>query len=184
MLALGSGARRGELLALRWDDVDLATGSMRIERSLEQTTAGLRFKSPKTRRSRRTITLPASAVEALRIHRRKQMEWRLAAGLGKILPDTLVFSRFDGGATPPAALSRDWGNFVRAHKEFPPVSFHALRHTHASALIASGLDVLTISRRLGHSSAMVTLGIYGHMFANTDDRAAELMQKALGGLGS
>ena len=71
-LALASGMRRGEPLALRWGDIDLAGAALRIERSLEQTKAGLRFKSPKTRNGRRSISLPASAVDALREHRRSE----------------------------------------------------------------------------------------------------------------
>jgi len=180
VLALSSGARRGELAALRWGDVDLTGGTMRIERSLEQTSAGLKFKPPKTKHGRRIIALPPLAVEALRAHRRKQLELRMACGLGKANPETLVFSRLDGEPIVPNGLSRDWGKFVRTHK-LPIVMFHALRHTHASTLIASGLDALTISRRLGHSSPTITLGVYGHLFTNTDDKAAAIMQAALKG---
>jgi integrase len=180
VLALTSGARRGELLALRWSDVDLTTGTIRIERSLEQTSAGLKFKRPKTRHGVRSIALPPVAVEALHVHRRKQLELRLALGQGKANPDTLVFSTIEGEPMLPNGLSRDWGKFVRTHK-LPIVTFHALRHTHASTLIAAGLDVLTISRRLGHGSPTITLGVYGHLFTNTDDKAAAIMQVALKG---
>ncbi len=180
VLALTSGARRGELLALRWSDVDLTAGTIRIERSLEQTSAGLKFKRPKTRHGVRSITLPPVAVEALHVHRRKQLELRLALGQGKANPDTLVFSTIEGEPMLPNGLSRDWGKFVRTHK-LPIVTFHALRHTHASTLIASGLDALTISRRLGHGSPTITLGVYGHLFTNTDDKAAAIMQAALKG---
>lgn len=178
VLALSSGLRRGELLALRWSDADLVGGNVTVTRSLEQTGAGLKFKAPKTKHGRRTVGLPPIAVEALQIHRRKQLEWRLAAGLGKPTADTLVFSRFDGEPIVPNGLSRDWGKFVRTHR-FPPVSFHALRHTHASTLIASGLDPLTVSRRLGHTSGGFTLSVYAHLFSNTDDKAAAIMQAAL-----
>ena len=178
VLALSSGARRGELLALRWGDVDLTAGTIRIERSLEQTSAGLNFKSPKTKHGRRTIALPPLAAEALHAHRRQQLELRLALGQGKANPDTLVFSTIDGEPILPNGLSRDWGKFVRTGK-LPIVSFHALRHTHASTLIASGLDALTISRRLGHGSPTITLGVYGHLFTNTDDKAAAIMEAAL-----
>jgi integrase len=180
VLALTSGARRGELLALRWGDVDLNAGTIRIERSLEQTATGLKFKQPKTRHGRRMITLPAVAAETLQAHRKRQLELRLMLGQGKASTDTLVFSRYDGTPIPPNGLSRDWITFVRKHK-LPRVSFHALRHTHASTLIASGLDVLSISRRLGHGSAAMTLGVYGHLFHHTDDKAAAAIDAALGG---
>ena len=140
--------RRGELLALCWEDVDLDGAKIRIERALEETAAGLRFKAPKTKHGRRTISLPASAVEAVRAHRLKQLELRIALGQGKPEPNALVFSTTEGEPLSPDNLSRDWRRVVAA-MNLPSVKFHALRHSHASALIASGLDVLTVSRRLG-----------------------------------
>jgi integrase len=178
VLALASGARRGEILALTWGHVDLDTGSIRIEHSLEQTKAGLRFKAPKTKRGRRSVSLPPIALEALREHRRRQLELRVALGQGKPDGNTLVFSRVEGDPIPPNDLSRDWARFVKAYK-LPAVSFHALRHSHASALIASGIDALTVSRRIGHASAVVTLGIYSHLFSETDETAAKAIEAAL-----
>lgn len=79
------------------------------------------------------------------------------------------------------ALTKEWSRTVASLK-LPNVAFHALRHTHASALIAAGVDVLTISRHLGHGSPTITLSVYGHLFANTDDRAASAIDGALGEL--
>lgn len=180
VLALATGARRGELLALRWTDVDLDGAQLRVERSLEETKAGLRFKTPKTRNGRRAITLPASAVESLRDHRRQHLERRLALGLGKPSADALVFMAADGVAPmSPDNLSRDWARTCR-RLELPLVMFHALRHTHASALIAAGLDVLTISRRLGHAKPTTTLNTYGHLFRQSDSGAAAAIEAAMG----
>lgn len=178
MLALSAGARRGEILALTWGNVDLATAAVRIERSLEQTKAGLRFKQPKTKHGRRTIALPPIAVEALQAHRRRQLEIRLAFGQGKLEPGTLLFSTIDGDPIPPNNLSRDWRRFVRARK-LPAVSFHGLRHSHASALIANGIDPLTVSRRIGHASTSTTMNLYSHMFEKTDIAAAKAIEAAL-----
>jgi integrase len=89
-----------------------------------------------------------------------------------------VFSTIEGWPLSPDNLSRDWARVVAA-LGLPDVSFHALRHTHASALIARGIDVLTVSRRLGHSSPVVTLNTYAHLFAKTDDKAAHAMEAAL-----
>jgi len=177
-LALATGMRRGELLALRWTDCDLDAAAVRVERSLEETADGLRFKPPKTKRGRRSISLPPSTVQVLREHRRKQLETRVALGLGKHDGEALVFSAPGGSAMSPDNLSRDWLRTCR-RMELPLVSFHALRHTHASALIAAGLDVVTISRRLGHSNPTVTLNIYAHLFRQTDSVAAQAIEAAM-----
>jgi integrase len=177
-LALGTGMRRGELLALSWGNSDLDSGRIRVERSVEQTKAvGLRLKAPKTKYGRRTIALPGSVVTDLRAHRTAQQELRLRLGLGKMPADALVFPNLEGGLRSPNALTKEWTRATVALR-LPRVSLHALRHTHASQLIASGMDILTISRRLGHGSPTITLGVYGHLFTNTDDRAAEIMEAA------
>lgn len=113
-LALATGMRRGELLALRWSDVDMDGASLRVERSLEETKAGLRFKVSKTKHGRRTVSLPASAIDALRTHRRQQLELRLALGQGKHEADALVFSTVEGAAFSPDGFSRSWRRTVAA----------------------------------------------------------------------
>jgi integrase len=176
--ALGTGMRRGEICALAWETVDLAAGVVRVERSLEETAEGLRFKPPKTRHGRRTISLPANVIEILSAHRRRQAELRMALGMGRPAPSDLVFSLPEGRPYPPDKLSRDWGNVVRA-KKLPQIMFHAMRHSHASALIAAGLDVVTISRRLGHGSPAITLGVYAHVFGETDQAAARAIDAVM-----
>lgn len=177
-LALASGMRRGELLALRWQDVDLDRSKVKVARSLEQTKAGLRFKEPKTKHGRRTIALPSSAVTELRAHWKAQQEQRLALGAGKLPPDALVFADVDGLPRKPNAITKEWQRTATA-AGMPEATLHSLRHTHASHLIAAGLDILTISRRLGHGSPTITLGVYGHLFPQTDDRAAQIIEAAM-----
>jgi integrase len=133
-LALATGMRRGELLGLQWGDVDLNSGTLRVERSVEETRAGLRVKPPKTKRGRRSISLPPEAIAMLRGHKIRLLELRLALGLGNIVPDTLVFSTVEGNHLKPNSLSRMWRQTCTARK-LPRVKFHALRHTHASTLI-------------------------------------------------
>jgi integrase len=145
-----------------------------MERSLEQTKAGLRFKAPKTKHGRRSISIPPSIVSEMRTHWKAQQEQRLALGLGKAADGDLVFSTWDGKTRSPNALTKEW--LVAMAAAGIDASFHSLRHSHASSLIAAGIDVLTISRRLGHASPTITLNTYGHLFANTDDRAAQVVE--------
>jgi integrase len=181
LIALATGMRRGELAALRWGDVDLNAGKVRIEWSLEQTNAGLSFKAPKTKAGRRAVSIPPSIVAEMRNHWLEQQEQRLAFGLGKGGADDLVFARPDASPWPPDSLTTAWAKTIAALK-LPKLTLHGLRHTHVSQLIASGLDVVTVSRRIGHSSPTVTLAVYAHLFGNPDERAAATVETALAGL--
>jgi integrase len=172
-LALSTGARRGELLGLVWADIDLDRRMLRIERSVEELKSGLRLKTTKTKRSRRTISLPPEAAAMMRAYRIRQLEQRLILGLGNIEPSTLIFSTVDGGLMRPRNVTKAWSRIVTAH------SFHSLRHTHASMLIRAGVDILTISRRLGHSKAAITLDVYGHLIPGADKAAADAIAGVL-----
>ncbi|HJZ32100.1 MAG TPA: site-specific integrase [Hyphomicrobiaceae bacterium] len=175
LVLLTTGLRRGEALALRWQDVDLDAGVLRVEQAFEQTKrGGLRLKEPKTRYGRRTVTLPPSTVSELRAHKKAQQELRLACGLGGRA--TLVFDHFDGSPLSPDVITHQWHAAMKAAGL--KATLHSLRHTHASTLLASGLDVLTISRRLGHATPVLVLTTYGHLF-KPDDRAAAIMEAAL-----
>lgn len=178
VLALATGMRRGEIAALRWADIEFDVGKVRVERSLEQTNSGLVFKAPKTKAGRRIISIPPSIVAVLRDHWRQRQEQRLALGMGKAAADDLVFARPDGNPWPPDSLTTAWSKAIAALK-LPKITLHGLRHTHASQLIAAGLDVVTVSRRLGHGNPTVTLAVYAHLFGNTDERAAAAVETAL-----
>lgn len=130
VIGLATGARRGELVALRWGDTDLDAGKVTIERSYEQTNQGLSIKAPKTKAGRRVVTVPPSITAEQKKHWRQQQEQRLALGLGKTGPEDPVFARPGGVPWPPDALTGDWARTVRV-KKLPKVTFHALRHTHA-----------------------------------------------------
>jgi len=159
--------------------VSLDDATIRVERSVEETKAGLRLKPPKTRRGRRTLKVPPETISMLRAHKVKQLELRFALGMGNITPDTLVFGTAEGGLLSPDNLSRDWCR-VRRAKGLPLVSFHALRHTHVSLLIAEGVDILKISRRIGHAKASTTLDKYGHLIEPDDAAAANAIASVLG----
>jgi integrase len=181
VVALGTGMRRGELCGLRWRDVDLDGGSLRVEQSLEQTRGGLRFKQPKSARSRRSISLSPAVVAELRAHWKAQQEQRLALGLGKAPADSLVFARWDGKPRSPDKLSTDFSATMN-RIGLPHITLHSLRHTHASQLITGGMDILTVSRRLGHGSPAITLNVYGHLLSS-QDRAADITQAMLANAG-
>jgi integrase len=170
--------RRGELCGLQWGDVDLDKATLRVKRSVEETRAGLRLKSPKTKRGRRSLTLPPETVTMLRNHKVQQMQLRLVLGQGAVKPETFVFNTVEDGMLSPDNLSRDWRQVCNS-KKLPLVSFRALRHTHASLLIAKGVDILMVSRRLGHSKASTTLNVYGHLIAATDEKAADALAELL-----
>ena len=114
-------------------------------------------------------------VAELRAHIVKLQERRLALGLGRATCDDLLFPRWDGKVRSPHWLTQKFALAMAALK-IKGVTFHSLRHTHASQLIASGMDPVTISRRLGHGSPTITLAVYGHLIEGTDTRAAELME--------
>jgi integrase len=178
MLGLFAGMRRGEILASRWRDVDFEAKTIAVREAVEETKAGLRLKEPKTRAGKRNIAMPDIVVDALREHRRQQLEMRLALGLGKLPDDALIFARLDGEPQSPHGLSKEWAA-VAGDLGLSDVTFHALRHTHASMLIDVGLDVVKISKRLGHASPTVTLGVYAHLFDRRDDKSAAAINAAV-----
>jgi len=177
IVALFTGLRLGELLALRWKRVDLDRGVMEVREALEETQA-VRFKAPKSKAGRRDITLPNIVIEALRGHRAAVLEQRLQLGQGKLPPDALLFANLEGGPLRPTVVSANWGRLA-ASIGMPEITLHALRHTHASQAIAAGVDIVTVSRRLGHAKPDVTLRTYAHMFKTDDSKVAAVINAAL-----
>jgi integrase len=171
LLAVTTGMRRGEILGLRWRDVDLDAGAVRVTQSLEQTTAnGLSFKPPKTARSRRTLPLLPLSLAPLRTHRASQKEDRVKAG--SMWADTdLVCCRADGSPIDPDRLSKDFARLVR--QLGLGVRLHDLRHTHISQLLDAGVPIAIVSERAGHKNAYVTLAIYSHALRGTQDEAVK-----------
>ena len=175
--ALFTGLRRGEILALRWGNIDFMAKLLKVRESLEQTRVGLRFKPPKTRAGVRDIALPDIVVEVLHGQRKRLLERRLLLGQGKLSDDDLVFPAWDGSPWEPEAFSAAWARFAQEHGL--GVTFHELRHTHASQLIDAGVPLPEIAHRLGHSSPAITLSTYAHLFKKDDSKAAKAINDAL-----
>lgn len=152
---LATGMRRGEIAAVRWADIGLDGGKIAIERSLEEAKAGPALKGQKNKAGRRTVGIPPSIIAELRTHRRRQQEQRRVLGLGRAAQDDLVLPRPDGEAWLPDRLSSNRAKAIRSMR-LSKVTVHALRHTRVSQLSTAGLDVVTVSRRIGHSNPMVT----------------------------
>ena len=174
MTSLFTGLRLGEVLALRWGRIDLDRNVIQVREALEETKLyGIRFKTPKSKAGRRDVTLPDILVEALREFRKEQLELRLKLGIGKLQEDTLLFAGIDGALPSQKRYSKAWSNF------YPAATFHGLRHTHASQLIDAGVDIVTISKRLGHAKPSITLAIYAHLFQKDDGKAAAAINAML-----
>lgn len=174
-LALATGLRRGELLALRWSDIDLDGASLTVRQSLETTKAGLRFKEPKTKRGRRTIALSSAVVEELRSHKAAQARERLQIGLGRA---DLVFTKIDGDPINPDGLSKEFTAAAR-RAGLDGVTLHVLRHTHASDMLRANVHPKIVSERLGHASVAITLDVYSHAVPGLQEDAASRIDAAL-----
>ena len=161
IVALATGMRRGELLGLRWQDVDFERGIL----SVRQTVGALRgkpdVKPPKTRSSIRDVPVPAEVMAALREHRRRQNEQRLA--LGTVWEDyDLVFAAANGRPIYPDNLKRDFERLVHL-AGVPRIRIHDQRHTHVTLAIAAGADIGAVSQRIGHSRTSITMDVYHHV---------------------
>jgi integrase len=179
LIALATGARRGEVLAIRWQNVDLERGTIRIVESLEQTKTGLRFKSPKSDRAR-AVTVPKFAVEELCRLKREQAEALLALGVRQT-GATLLCARRDGEPLQPQSLTHEFPRFLARLIDFPRVRFHDLRHSHATQLLLAGVHPKVTQERLGHSTVTTTLDLYSHVTATMQEDAAGRLDAAFRG---
>jgi integrase len=175
-LSAATGARRGEVLALRWSDIQ--DGAVSISRSLSQTRAGLTFKETKNQSSR-LVVLPNSAVNALEVHREAQNVFRDQFSSAYSTEFDLIFAEPDGTPLKPNSISASVSALFKRLKIPKPkgASLHLLRHSHGSHLLAAGMELPAVSERLGHSSVMVTATVYSHRLTGRDQEAATRWDK-------
>jgi integrase len=170
-LALVTGMRRGELLALHWQDIDFNTGSLQVKRTVSRVGKfGLVVSEPKTARSRRKIMLPAFVLEILKQHRSHQNVLRLQA-LKLWKENDIVFSNIYGGYTEPANLHEHFKSILKK-AGLPDIRFHDLRHSAASILLEMGVHPKVVQELLGHSNISTTMDIYSHVLPSMQQEAA------------
>lgn len=171
-VAVGTGLRRGELLGLRWSDVDVERKRLVVRRSVETVKGVTRTKEPKTARSARTISLPSFVVQVLRRVRAEQIQRRLLLGLGREFDgDGWVFSRDGTELWEPGAFSLAFAKMVKRAR-LPHVRFHDLRHSFGTLALSAGVDLKTVSAALGHSTIAMTANTYVHAVEALQSEAA------------
>ena len=177
--ALGTGCRQGELLALRWEDVDLVAGRLRVRSTLARVDGKLVLLEPKTERSRRTVMLPEVVVGALQAHRTRQKMERLVAG-SRWVDSGHVFTTTIGTPLEAAVVTRAFQRAL-ARAGLPKSRFHDLRHAAATFALSQGFTLEDVKNLLGHSSIVLTSNTYGHVLEQRQRQVARGMDTVLGG---
>lgn len=178
LLAVMCGLRRGEILALRWRNVELGDNLRRLSivESAEQTKEGVRYKEPKSGKAR-TVALSSTVLSELKAHRARQAEEQLRLGL-RPDADSFVVAQVDGQPLQPRSLTHEWVRLI-CKTSLPRIRFHDLRHTHASQMLSAGVHPKVASERLGHSSIGITLDLYSHVMPGMQADAAEQVDAAI-----
>ena len=178
VLAIHTGLRQGELLGLKWDDVNFDDGSLQVRRTLTITKNGFVFASPKTTGSRRSVKLTQRAIEALRSHLERQL-----AEIDKVgslwSENGLMFASETGEPLDRRTVTNMKFKPLLKRAGLPPVRFHDLHHTCATLLLTRNVNPKIVSEMLGHSTIAITLDTYSHVLPNMRDQAAAAMEEAL-----
>ena len=180
VLALDSGARRSEICAIRWSDIDMNTRMMSITKSLKVVDKIVDEKTTKTESSIRTIKLSESTINLLKEYKEWQEAYKLINKQRWIGKDDRIFTDIRGSYMFPGTCDHILKKIVKKYN-LDPICFHELRHTCASLLINAGVDPKSVSKRLGHSDTSITMEIYTHAFEESKnacaDRFDEMMKK-------
>ena len=165
-----TGMRRGEVLGLRWDDLDLEAATITIRRALVPLGGKVEVSEPKTVRGRRRIALDALTLQALKDHAGRQADEQSACENWN--ETGYIFTTADGQPLDPHRLSKTFEHHLRA-AVLPRIPLHGLRHTYATLALSSGVNPRIVSGRLGHSTVALTLDIYSHVLPQADQDAAD-----------
>lgn len=170
-LALATGMRLGEILALQWSDIDFSNGTLKVLRSCQAIPhQGVSTKEPKNETSIRCITLPATVIDMFMVYKRWQDNEKMRLG-NQWIEGGWVFTTERGLLVHPSTLSHWFKRFL-AYNELPPMPFHGLRHTSASLLLAAGAPIKNVSTRLGHADIRTTGNIYAQSLQSVDKEIA------------
>jgi integrase len=178
VLAVHTGLRQGELLGLKWDDVDLAEGTLQVRRTLSMTKAGPVLSTPKTSGSSRGVKLTHRASAALRSHLERQLEEIDRAG-SLYSENGLIFASETGGFLDRRSVTKHRFKPLLKRAMLPEIRFHDLRHTGATLLLTRNVNPKIVSEMLGHATIAITLDTYSHVLPNMRDQAAKAMEEAL-----
>ena len=178
VLALSTGMRLGELLALKWEDVDLEGGRLRVRRTLTHAGKAFVLGEPKTKNSRRTIRLTKGANAALKAHLSRQLEEMERMG-SLYQPGGLIFATEGGTIVNPSNLRNRSFKPLLKRAGLPPIRFHDLRHTCATLLLSKSVNPKVVSEMLGHASISITLDIYSHLLPDMQEKAVEALEEML-----
>jgi integrase len=178
VLALSTGMRQGELLALKWEDVDLDGGRVRVRRTLTHVDKAFVLGEPKTKNSRRTIRLTKGTISALQAHLSRQLEEIEEMG-SLYQPGGLVFATEAGTVINPSNLRNRSFKPLLKRAGLPPIRFHDLRHTCATLLLSKSVNPKVVSEMLGHASISITLDIYSHLLPDMQEKAVAALEKML-----
>jgi integrase len=176
-LALTTGMGRGELLGLKWPDIDFEASRLAVRRTLVTVAYQVRWSEPKTAASRRVVALDPGTVAALRAHRARQLEERLAVGSG-YLDQELVFADVAGEPLHPDTVTKHFDRLV-ARAGVPRIRLHDCRHTAATVMLEQGVPLKAVTERLGHSSTQITSDLYQHVGETMQEEAAAKLGAAL-----
>ena len=171
VLAIDSGVRQGEAFGLHWPQVDFDGQAVIVTQSLEEKDGLFRLKAPKSKASRRRIALPSETLAVLNEHRQRMLVEGRDVKTGPVFVDT------EGGYLRKNNLHRNSFSRIRQKAGVPRISFHGLRHTHATLLLLNGINIKAVSVRLGHSSVKITLDTYGHFLPEMDTQTIEVVRK-------